>query len=71
MKRSCKHCSTWITEKQILTTQLVPGDVVCINPSEIQELHCDAVLVEGSCSVDESMLTGESYPITKVLRLII
>jgi len=29
-------------------------------------MHCDAVLIEGTCSMDESMLTGESYPITKV-----
>jgi cation-transporting P-type ATPase 13A2 len=44
----------------------VPGDLICIKPEEPQLLHCDAVIVEGSCSVDESMLTGESYPITKV-----
>ena len=53
-------------EYQLPTTELVPGDVICINPSEIQEIQCDAVLIEGSCSIDESMLTGESYPITKV-----
>jgi P-type E1-E2 ATPase len=54
-------------EKRILTQQLVPGDILCINPLEDKvPFHCDAVLVEGTCSVDESMLTGESYPITKV-----
>ena len=42
------------------------GDVICINPQESQLMHCDAVLIEGTCSMDESMLTGESYPITKV-----
>jgi magnesium-transporting ATPase (P-type) len=57
-------------EKKILTQQLVPGDILCINPLEDKvPFHCDAVLVEGTCSVDESMLTGESYPITKVSRL--
>lgn len=56
-----------LTEKIISTTCLVPGDLICIRPQETQSLHCDAVLIEGTCSVDESMLTGESYPITKVL----
>ena len=40
-----------------------------IKPEETQLLHCDAVLIEGSCSIDESILTGESYPITKVTRI--
>ena len=44
----------------------MPGDLIYIKPEEPQLLHCDAVIVEGSCSVDESMVTGESYPITKV-----
>ena len=29
-------------------------------------MECDAVLVDGTCVVNESMLTGESIPITKV-----
>lgn len=29
-------------------------------------MECDAVLVEGTCVVNESMLTGESIPITKI-----
>ncbi|EFX66261.1 hypothetical protein DAPPUDRAFT_64891, partial [Daphnia pulex] len=54
-------------EKKILTQQLVPGDILCINPIKDKvPFHCDAVLIEGTCSVDESMLTGESYPITKI-----
>ena len=55
----------WL-EKSIPASELVPGDLIYIKPEEPQLLHCDAVIVEGSCSVDESMLTGESYPITKV-----
>ena len=53
-------------EKRLTTTQLVPGDVICLSPQESQVIHCDAVLIEGTCSVDESMLTGESHPISKV-----
>ena len=32
-------------------------------------MECDAVLVEGTCVVNESMLTGESIPITKVNKV--
>ena len=57
--------------KQIMSKELVPGDIICIEPYQNQVLQCDAVLTECSCSVDESMLTGESNPITKVRSLLI
>lgn len=43
--------------------QLVPGDIMVV-PNE-QILPCDMILIEGSCVVNESMLTGESIPIVK------
>uniref|UniRef100_A0A8C3A359 Polyamine-transporting ATPase 13A3 n=1 Tax=Cyclopterus lumpus TaxID=8103 RepID=A0A8C3A359_CYCLU len=49
---------------EILSTDLVPGDVMVI-PSNGTIMPCDAVLVSGTCIVNESMLTGESVPVTK------
>lgn len=43
-------------------TNLVPGDVLLVQAGPAP---CDMVLVAGSCTVDESMLTGESLPVQK------
>lgn len=48
----------------IATELLVPGDVLEIPPHGCV-MHCDAVLLTGNCIVNESMLTGESVPVTK------
>uniref|UniRef100_A0A673YCS1 Polyamine-transporting ATPase 13A3 n=1 Tax=Salmo trutta TaxID=8032 RepID=A0A673YCS1_SALTR len=50
--------------EEALSTDLVPGDVMVI-PSNGTIMPCDAVLVSGTCIVNESMLTGESVPVTK------
>ncbi|XP_053723574.1 polyamine-transporting ATPase 13A3 isoform X1 [Synchiropus splendidus] len=50
--------------EEVLSTDLVPGDVIII-PSNGTIMPCDAVLVSGTCIVNESMLTGESVPVTK------
>nr|KAF6473242.1 ATPase 13A5 [Rousettus aegyptiacus] len=42
---------------------LVPGDILIL-PGKLS-LPCDAVLIDGSCVVNEGMLTGESIPVTK------
>lgn len=48
----------------VSTELLVPGDVLVIPPHGCV-MHCDAVLLTGTCIVNESMLTGESVPVTK------
>ncbi|CAK6441788.1 unnamed protein product [Pipistrellus nathusii] len=42
---------------------LVPGDVFIL-PGKCS-LPCDAILIDGSCVMNEGMLTGESIPVTK------
>ncbi|KAJ2703973.1 hypothetical protein H4R19_005287, partial [Coemansia spiralis] len=44
---------------------LVPGDIIDIAELDGPALPCDAVLLEGDCIVDESMLTGECIPESK------
>lgn len=43
---------------------LVPGDIIVIS-AEGGIMACDAILLSGSCIVNESMLTGECVPVTK------
>ncbi len=50
-------------ETVIDSSELAVGDIVLIRPGE--SVPTDAVVVEGSSSVDESMLTGESVPVSK------
>ncbi|XP_071379354.1 polyamine-transporting ATPase 13A3-like [Centroberyx affinis] len=50
--------------EQAMSTELVPGDVIII-PANGTIMPCDAALVQGTCIVNESMLTGESVPVTK------
>ncbi|KAK5986009.1 Cation-transporting ATPase [Trichostrongylus colubriformis] len=50
---------------RIDSERLVPGDILLIPPHGCL-LQCDAVLMNGTVIVNESMLTGESVPVTKV-----
>lgn len=45
--------------------QLVPGDVIEIPSGHSSVMTCDAVLLNGTCILNESMLTGESVPVVK------
>ncbi|XP_072264323.1 probable cation-transporting ATPase 13A4 [Pyxicephalus adspersus] len=43
---------------------LVPGDVIILAGNKLF-LPCDAILLNGGCTVNEAMLTGESIPVMK------
>ncbi|XP_038672510.1 probable cation-transporting ATPase 13A4 isoform X2 [Scyliorhinus canicula] len=50
--------------EKVPSSELAPGDVFLVTGNK-QILSCDAVLTHGGCIVNESMLTGESIPVTK------
>ncbi|NWQ98581.1 AT135 ATPase, partial [Burhinus bistriatus] len=50
--------------KELESHYLVPGDMFLLDGKKLS-LPCDAVLIDGSCIVNEGMLTGESIPVTK------
>lgn len=50
--------------EEIVSSQLVPGDIVVV-PTFNSTLQFDGVLINGNVIVNESMLTGESVPVTK------
>ena len=51
------------TEVDVLLEDVRAGDLVRVRPGE--KLPVDGVVTDGSSTVDESMLTGESLPVTK------
>lgn len=50
-------------ELDIPVEELVVGDIIFVRPGE--KIPVDGIIIEGSSSVDESMLTGESIPVDK------
>ncbi|CAG0881036.1 unnamed protein product, partial [Darwinula stevensoni] len=61
------YCEYWLNGsgmEEVNVQMLVPGDVIVI-PRNGCIMPCDAALIQGSCIVNESMLTGESVPVTK------
>ena len=58
-----KLLSKEFKEIEIPVEQIVEGDFMVIKPGE--RIPTDGIIVEGSSSLDESALTGESIPIDK------
>ncbi|KAL9031900.1 MAG: hypothetical protein Q9196_000096 [Gyalolechia fulgens] len=52
--------------RQVPSAELVPGDVYEVSDPSLTQLPCDSLLLAGDCIVNESMLTGESVPVSKL-----
>ncbi len=51
-------------EMQMLSIdELYPAEHIYVNQGEI--IFADGVIIEGQCAVDESLMTGEPFPITR------
>ena len=52
-------------EREVPTSEVVLGDIVVLRPGN--KLPVDGEVIEGESTIDESMLTGESMPVTKTV----
>ena len=63
------HCDVRVLRDKFWTTisssELVPGDIFEVSDPNITVLPCDSILLSSDCIVNESMLTGESVPVSK------
>ncbi|XP_057594861.1 probable cation-transporting ATPase 13A4 [Hippopotamus amphibius kiboko] len=57
-------CGKQAGVQELESRLLVPGDLLILTGNKMQ-MPCDALLIDGSCVVNEGMLTGESIPVTK------
>lgn len=63
------HCKVKILKNskfvEIDSSELAPGHIVALD-STVEICPCDLMLIKGDAIVDESMLTGESVPVSKI-----
>ncbi|KAI1331917.1 hypothetical protein F5Y16DRAFT_421244 [Xylariaceae sp. FL0255] len=50
----------------VSSSDLVPGDVYEVSDPSLTQFPSDSILLSGDCIVNESMLTGESVPVSKI-----
>jgi P-type Cu+ transporter len=52
------------TELELPIDEVLPGDLISVRPGE--KIPVDGILISGSSFVDESMMTGEANPVSKL-----
>lgn len=52
-------------EQKIDADGIVVGDIVVVKPGE--KIATDGIVIDGESSIDESMITGESIPVDKIV----
>ena len=52
--------------RSVPSSELVPGDVYEVSDPALAQFPSDSLLLAGDCIVNESMLTGESVPVSKI-----
>lgn len=53
-------------EVETLVEELSVGDIILVKPG--QRVPVDGLVIEGHSSIDESMVTGESFPVEKIVN---
>lgn len=61
--KTARRISTGGEEEEIAIEHIVVGDVLRVRPGE--KVPVDGVITEGNSTLDESMVTGESMPVSK------
>lgn len=56
-------------EVKLPIDQVVQGDILLVRPGE--KIPVDGVITKGESTIDESMVTGESIPVTKSIDLMV
>ncbi|EHA57052.1 hypothetical protein MGG_06925 [Pyricularia oryzae 70-15] len=52
--------------RYVASGDLVPGDIYEVSDPNLTQFPADSLLLGGDCIVNESMLTGESVPVSKI-----
>src|SRR3989338_2172721 len=52
-------------EVVILSSEIAPGDIVVLRPGD--KVPVDGEIIEGESAIDESLVTGESVPVSKTI----
>jgi len=62
---SCLQEANQLSGRYISSGDLVPGDIYEVSDPGLSQFPADSLLLSGDCIVNESMLTGESVPVSK------